>query len=257
MRLLVLSDLHNEFRQFVPPASEQYDLVVLAGDIDLGARGVNWAADTFERKRIVYVPGNHEYYSHQGQTVQEISVELTKAAEWHGINLLNPGVVEISGWRFVGATLWSDFCLHGEAQSDVSMEHAWNSLNDYRLVHIEQPDGTKRKLTPSDTQEWSRKEKQFLFEEIEKGDPERTVVVTHFVPTKKAIEKRYQGDPLSPAFVSDLDSEIEQSNVAAWIFGHNHSCCDLLLGGTCMISNQRGYPHEPVAGFDPAFVIEL
>jgi hypothetical protein len=29
------------------------------------------------------------------------------------------------------------------------------------------------------------------------------------------------------------------------------------VNGTRVLSNQRGYPQEPVAGFDPALVIEI
>ncbi|MEQ8319350.1 MAG: metallophosphoesterase [Rhodospirillales bacterium] len=257
MRLLIYSDLHNEFEEFVPPVTEKYDVVVLAGDIDLGVRGIEWAADNFERKPIIFVPGNHEFYCQDGRSIQSAAAEMRAAAEWHGINLLDPGAVEIMGWRFIGATLWSDFDLHGELKRAHSMNHAIKLLNDYRLIHKDQSDGTRRKITPSDTRSWFLKEREFLFREIEKGDPTRTIIVTHFVPTTNAIEPRYKGDLLSPAFVSDLDYEIEQSGVAAWIFGHSHSCCDFLLGETCMLSNQRGYPHEPVQGFDPGLVIEL
>lgn len=257
MRLLIYSDLHNEFEEFLPPETEQYDVVVLAGDIDLGARGINWAAETFERKPVVYVSGNHEFYSHEGRSIQELSAAMEKAAMWHGIDLLNPGAVEISGWKFVGATLWADFDLHGVAQRTLSMDHAKRSLNDYRLIHIDQSDGTKRKITPSDTREWFLDERDFLLQEIKQGDPARTVVITHFVPTSQAIEKRHQGDLLSPAFVTDLDDLIESSGAAAWIFGHHHSCWNFRLGSTQLISNQRGYPNEGVKGFDAGLVVEL
>jgi predicted phosphodiesterase len=48
-----------------------------------------------------------------------------------------------------------------------------------------------------------------------------------------------------------------EERVALWIFGHTHRVADLNVRGTRVISNPRGYPHEPVAGFDPACVVEL
>jgi hypothetical protein len=45
--------------------------------------------------------------------------------------------------------------------------------------------------------------------------------------------------------------------VALWIFGHTHRAADLNVRGTRVISNPRGYPHEPVPGFDPGYVVEL
>jgi len=60
MKLLVLSDLHNEFSQFEPALSDA-DVVILAGDIDNKARGVRWANEAFTGI-VIYVCGNHEFY---------------------------------------------------------------------------------------------------------------------------------------------------------------------------------------------------
>jgi hypothetical protein len=46
MKLQIYSDLHNEFARF-DPAPTDADLVILAGDIDIKARGVKWANETF------------------------------------------------------------------------------------------------------------------------------------------------------------------------------------------------------------------
>lgn len=258
MRLYVLSDLHNEFEEFVPPLSVgKIDLVVLAGDIDLGSRGIEWAAKEFERVPIVYIPGNHEFYNPDGRTLQDIAGEMQDLASLHGIDFLNPGIAEYNGWRFIGATLWSDFNLYGEDERAVSMDCARRGLNDFRLIWTEELEGRNRRFQPADACDRHHKEREFLFAEIQKGDPACTVVVTHFVPTARAIQKRYQGDILSPAFVTDLDDEITNSGVAAWVFGHIHSCWNFRLGRTQMISNQRGYPNEGVKGFDPGLVIDL
>jgi hypothetical protein len=68
MRLLILSDLHHEvWREHAPridPALSRPDVVVLAGDIDTGAKAVAWAAHTFAGLPVLYVHGNHEGYGH-------------------------------------------------------------------------------------------------------------------------------------------------------------------------------------------------
>lgn len=61
MRLRVYSDLHLEFRDFLPPSDDDVDVVVLAGDIHVKSRGIDWALARFH-KPVVSVPGNHEYY---------------------------------------------------------------------------------------------------------------------------------------------------------------------------------------------------
>jgi hypothetical protein len=45
--------------------------------------------------------------------------------------------------------------------------------------------------------------------------------------------------------------------VELWIYGHTHRASDLEVEGTRVISNPRGYPHEPVDGFDPELVVDL
>ena len=69
MKIHVLSDLHMELSHFFPDqeALDQVDVVVLAGDIDTGAAGLFFAEDLLQAAphlQIVYVAGNHEFYSH-------------------------------------------------------------------------------------------------------------------------------------------------------------------------------------------------
>ena len=46
MKIRVLSDLHLEFQQWSPPKADA-DVIVLAGDIDVGIYGVEWARRSF------------------------------------------------------------------------------------------------------------------------------------------------------------------------------------------------------------------
>ena len=82
------------------------------------------------------------------------------------------------------------------------MRAAEQNLNDYRLIHLEGKDGYPDRFTPSHARKVHLRERAFIFEEIKKGDPDKTVVVTHFPPSPQAIAPRFKGDALSPAFVS-------------------------------------------------------
>ena len=76
MKIQLLSDLHNEFLRsgkqhadkkwqgFIPDSDA--DIIILAGDIDTGTQGLEWAIAESERlaKDIIYVAGNHEFYGH-------------------------------------------------------------------------------------------------------------------------------------------------------------------------------------------------
>jgi len=78
MKLAIFSDLHNEFTPWTPPETvKKADVVILAGDIDVGVKGVLWAAKTFSQP-VVYVPGNHEYYKGVYQTVLKKMREAVK-----------------------------------------------------------------------------------------------------------------------------------------------------------------------------------
>ena len=67
MRLHILNDLHIEFGVFTPPATDA-DIVVLAGDIGVGVKGLHWAAERFTDHPLIYVPGNHEFYASRHNT---------------------------------------------------------------------------------------------------------------------------------------------------------------------------------------------
>lgn len=70
-RIWLLSDLHQEFERdpehgsnpltrFDPnrSAPEHFDVVVLAGDVDVPlARSIRWASERFPGVPVVYVPG--------------------------------------------------------------------------------------------------------------------------------------------------------------------------------------------------------
>lgn len=59
MKLRVLSDLHQELCGFGPDAAavRQADVIILAGDIDKGIKGIAWARSAFPNKPVVYVAG--------------------------------------------------------------------------------------------------------------------------------------------------------------------------------------------------------
>ena len=117
MKLHILSDLHLEFDPFPMPSTDA-DIVVLAGDIDLGTGGLAWAMNAI-RKPVIYVPGNHEFYfRHMNKT----AIEMREIAAGSGnIHLLDNDEVIIDGVRFLGCTLWTNFELFGSDPSVVGI----------------------------------------------------------------------------------------------------------------------------------------
>jgi predicted phosphodiesterase len=248
IRLHVLSDLHFEFQKMGINQVEA-DVVVLAGDIDVGRKGLDWIHRCFNDRPVIYVLGNHEYYRH---ALPELTEQLRQETAGSNIHLLENDAVELFGFRFLGCTLWTDFMAGGDW---VTALHAANDLvNDYRVVRNS---GQNRRLLAQDTAQLHTRSVAWMETELPKHAPHRTIVVTHHAPSLQSEEPRFRGGALSPSFVSDLDTLVKKSGVPLWVHGHTHFNVDYRLGATRVLSNQRGYPKQTCQGFDSALVVTV
>lgn len=252
MRIQVLSDLHLEFPQ---PDYELHDVgadvLVLAGDIHNGPRGIEWAAHAAVSKHrlpAVYVPGNHEYYN---SDYFDTAREMRQSALANDIHLLDGDVVVIDGVRFLGTPLWSDFELLGD--SDTAKQVAARKLNDFRLIQQR-----ARRFSPDQSIALHLAARRWLEDWLAKPFDGPTVVVSHHAPHPNSVPERYRGNSLSPAFVSNLTVLIERHQPSVWIHGHLHDSLDYWVGGTRIVCNPRGYhPGLLNPAFDPGFVVEV
>ena len=245
MRILILSDLHNEFLRAprLIAHQPQVDVVVLAGDIDLDCRGLEWARHTFNT-RIVYVPGNHEFYNFDFDATRE---RMKTVADLLGIDLLDPGVVEIGDTVFIGATLWTDFNLFENPEREMSI--AQKQLNDFRRI---------KGFSPARSVTRHEEERAFIERELANNRGRRRVVVSHHLPSWESVAERYRGDKLSAAFASHLDDVIVRERPVLWIHGHTHDGFDYRIGDTRVVCNPHGYPDDrDNPGFDLRKVVEV
>ena len=263
MNLLVLSDLHLETGPLPmvhhgQVVGEGIDVVILAGDIDEGTRGLRWARASFPRHKIVYVAGNHEYY--QG-VMEDVQAAMAECAGELGIHLLERSSVDIGGLRFLGCTLWTDFELMGEHRRHELMERAGAAMNDYNFIRRRQGDGPKHqqpKLQPENTRQWHLDSVRWLEQALSEGSASNTVVVTHHAPHQSSIPNRYRQNKLSGAFASDLSRLLGRSKL--WLHGHLHDCMDYPVKGTRVVCNPRGYVRLGVPenrGFNPFAVVRM
>ena len=248
MRLHLLSDLHLEFAEMYPPEVEA-DVVVLAGDIDLGRKGRIWARDNFPGRPVVYVLGNHEFYRN---SLPDLTVSLRQETDGGSIHVLENSAVEIAGYTFLGCTLWTDFRL--SPNPEFAMTNAERMMSDYSVIQFS-PE--RRRLRAHDTVQLHAESVAWLREALKQHDCRRTIVVTHHAPSAQSGAPFHVHSPLTPAFASNLDALVEASGVPLWIHGHTHYNVDYRLGSTRVLSNQRGYPDQSCPGFDPARVVEL
>jgi predicted phosphodiesterase len=242
MKVLIYSDLHNEFDRFSPPPVD-VDLVVLAGDIDLLARGVGWANETF-KSEVIYCAGNHEYY--KGHI--ERTLEKMKAAAASHVHVLENEVWRVGDVRFVVATAWTDFTSTGDVVAASSV--CARDMNDFRLIRA---GSGYRRLRPVDVIERNHATKAFFTRELAKPFDGKTVVVTHHCPLREGAGDDHDGH-VSAAYYNNWQGLVDQADV--WIFGHTHKSIDAVFGNCRVVSNPRGYPQE-TTGFEPAKIVEV
>lgn len=251
MKLKIISDLHVEFgepRHLNTLGYSGEDVLVCAGDVsNRGMESLYWLRDKFSNTRIVFVPGNHEYYS--GEPISESNIDMLGYGKSLGIDVLINDSVEIDGIEFIGSTLWSNF----DDQSGDSQCHRWTEryVNDFRMINV------------NDTQRLSAFHVQhklfsaaysFLHAKLH-SDNQDQIVVTHFAPSRGSIAPQFRGDPITPYFVNDLD-ELVTKKPLIWIHGHTHTAFDYNVGESRVICNPSGYRGE-CSRFNPNLIVEV
>jgi predicted phosphodiesterase len=248
MKTFIISDVHLEFDPF-DTTYDDADLAILAGDIGIGLKGLEWAAKVFYEVPVIYVPGNHEYY---GGAMPRLTDKLKLRGEELGVHVLDGDSLVLNGCTFFGATLWTDFALLGDpAIGEIS---AQQYMTDYKRIRISPG---YRKLRPRDTSNMHFRARRWLENEIEAGRTEGAVIITHHAPSIRSLKPGRENEAVSAAYSSHLDDTVERSNAQLWIHGHTHYSMDYELGNTRVLSNQRGYPDEEDVGFEPGFYIDI
>jgi Icc-related predicted phosphoesterase len=198
---------------------------------------------------VVYVLGNHEFYRH---SLPELTEMLKRECEGSNIHVLEDSSVVLNGYRFLGCTLWTDFAVKGNPQA--AMRVAEQMMSDYNLIRNSEE---RRNLRASDTAAIHRRSRKWLEGELSRGDNSKTIVVTHAAPSMRSEASYHRDSPIAPAFSSDMDELVEGSRVPLWVHGHTHYNVDYKIGGTRVLSNQRGYPEEVCDGFEAGMVVEV
>src|SRR5260221_2285820 len=245
MKIQVMSDLHFEMhadggaeliRELDPTG---VDVLVLAGDITT-ARYYEDLASVFKPlarkyRRILYVPGNHEYYkSSPGQVARNLA-RLTK--EFTGIVIPENDIAVIGGQRFIAGSMWF--------RPDPAAEPTKRFMNDFSLIQGFEP--------------WVY-EQNAAFEKVLAAHVDANdVVVTHQLPAFDSVPARFARSAMNAFFVCDMASYVRERQPKLWIHGHSHDRCDYLLGKTRVVANPLGYPNEPgsLEAFEAAFQVTV
>ena len=135
MKIQLYSDLHIEFIGHYTIPKLDSDLIVLAGDIDVGMHGIEWAEELtkIHKKPVIYIAGNHEYYKHD-------YFELTQsfrnyAAQYDKLHFLEKDELIIGSVRILGTTLWTNYFHElGEFEHRKNIEVLDDALSDHFLI---------------------------------------------------------------------------------------------------------------------------
>lgn len=243
MLIRYCSDLHLEGCQDTPARQEtiflphdprdQESVLVLAGDIcSKMAVLVDFIKQVESRfLKVIYVPGNHEYYNSEmcywnrefrALCRAELSNTYYAAGTVEYCTISGVDFIFCTGWADGGRTYQEEMCV-ATAISDfryITFDYRTFKVSDMQVIHRWQMGELENRLNLSKN---------------------KTVVVTHHLPSYKICHPRF-GTTHNGGFASDSDHILEKANY--WIHGHTHDTIDTMLGNTRVVANPAGYGRE-------------
>ena len=261
MKAQIFSDPHMDVAPIKQISiAKGVDCVIVAGDT---CEGVLRAFEYLRRIvpieiPIVMVLGNHEYY--RRCLPEELALARAHAASFN-IHCLENETVVLSGAdggppvRFVGATLWTDYRIFGDANQLAVMNACAAGMNDHRLISWQKKPW--QRFRPQEAALLHHRSKSFIENVLATPfDDGPTVVITHHAVHWNSILPKYRSDPVTGAFVSDMTATIEAYRPELWVHGHVHNSSDYQIGTTRIVCNPHGYGNEN-PNFDGSLVVEI
>jgi predicted phosphodiesterase len=225
VRINYFSDIHLEFGELGNPDNDA-DLIIAAGDIGVYLQGVEWLKSL--EKKVIYVAGNHEFYSREYfHTIKAIR-ENCKNSQ---VTFLENEEFIYQGVRFLGCTLWADLFVEGDDKAAALGQ----TLNDFRRIEFN--DNTFDQVAFSSLYKKSR---NWLESKLAEPFDGETVVITHHAPTEWSWYKSPQALK-KLAYCNDLKALFHEYEIAIWFHGHVHNTGNYRIAGTQILSNPRGY----------------
>jgi DNA repair exonuclease SbcCD nuclease subunit len=268
MKIKVVSDLHLEFSDCFIKNEHDADVLILSGDILVAEKLMRPNSEeggrfrdflkrcSFQFPHVVYVAGNHEFYS--GGNFYKTVTELRDycSTQHNNIYFLERDTKVIDDVVFVGGTLWTDMNKY----DPMTLHAVRDMMNDYRTIRNDKKGYTP--LKPADTCERHRETRDYIFHIVDEHKDKRCVVVGHHTPSFRSCAPEYASDYLmNGAYHSELsESILDRPQIKLWTHGHTHHAFDYMIGETRVVCNPRGYESSwgtEHTGWDPEKVIEL
>jgi len=252
VHLFPVSDIHLDWELPVRLAArpdEAGTVLVLAGDItcirrwrkapngDVARHTLAFLEDVSQRfNHVVAVLGNHDFYD--GEWTQTIADARTLFAQFPNVTLLENDILRLGDVSFVGATLWTD-C------KDPMAGMLWKRMTDSSDIRVNEG-GAYRRLRVPDVIKRHLASRRFCLDALqaEKAAGQKTVWVTHHLPTFRSMHPHYEGNLLNCFYASELGNDIVDAAPDLILHGHTHQACDHRIGATRIVCNPRGYPGQ-------------
>ncbi len=278
-----MSDLHLEFSDINIQNDNDYDVLILSGDImiaeelydhpvvpsiyeygsfaDLGRKQqrVQRFRDflkrcSFQFPHTIYVAGNHEFY--HGKWNRTLTILADECAKYPNVYFLEAGSKKIDDVTFIGGTLWTDM----NKGDPLTLHAVRDMMNDFRCIKKEAEGYTNVK--PHDTVLRHRHTLGYIKTVVAERPDEKFVVVGHHSPSFQSVHESYKHETLmNGAYHSDLSEFIlDRPQIKLWTHGHTHHPFDYMIGETRVVCNPRGYESDGYSedsGWNPNIVIEV
>lgn len=248
MKIGLISDTHNEFKDLYIKNNNDIDVLVLCGDIvtpntwkynhSSSARKnafeqmefFNRLDKDFNNIPKIQLLGNHEFYHNRLDQPLKILLENAKNfnSTWYiGDNML----ITINSVNFYAATLWTNM----NNNNPIVENKAKHGMNDFKLIK----NSIGENFHPQESVMLHETTMKFFTNNWKHG--EKNVVLTHHLPSFSAIDNQYKSSDLNGAYASNLDNWILDHNPVLWCCGHSHNEYDDFLGNTRIVRHPRGY----------------
>jgi len=284
MKIKLVSDLHLEFSDINIENDQNYDVLILGGDIciaqdlhdhiaaDFNPYSAGAFADlsrkqqrvktfrdffkrcSFQFPHVIYIMGNHEFY--HGKFYAAIDYMREECAKYPNVYMLEQDMKIIDDIVFVGGTLWTDM----NRRDALTMHAMKDMMNDFRIVRNEKREFAK--MSALDVAIRHDKTLAYIKLIVQEHKDKKCVVVGHHAPSFKSVHEQYASQTLmNGGYASDLSEFIlDHPQIVLWTHGHMHQPFDYVIGETRIVCNPRGYESDGYSensGWNPNILLEI
>lgn len=286
MRIKLVSDLHLEFSDINIQNDQNYDVLILGGDImiaqdlhdhpepantvdqmaianstGLGRRQKNaqrfrdfLKRCSFQFPHVIYIAGNHEFYN--GKFYAGLDYLRDECSKYPNIYFLEQDTKIIDDVVFVGGTLWTDM----NKNDPLTMHAIEDMMNDFKIIRNEYR--SYAPMSARDVATRHAKTLEYFRLILQEHKDKKCVIVGHHSPSHLSIHPMYGNDNLmNGGYHSDLSEFIlDHPQIKLWTHGHTHHPFDYMLGETRIVCNPRGYESDGYSensGWNPNILLEV